>query len=58
MNSQFRTLLNLSGESDHAESIRYALSRMKRLEAYLGDGKLSIDNDAYTSETVAAPAEV
>jgi len=51
-------LLNLSGESDHAESIRYALSRMKRLEAYLGDGKLSIDNDAYTSETVAAPAEV
>ena len=35
----------LSGKSPLAEAIRYALTRMRRLRPYLGDGRLEIDNN-------------
>ena len=38
-------LPTLSGKSPLAEAIRYALTRLKRLRPYLGDGRLGIDNN-------------
>ncbi len=39
-------LQTISGKSDLAKAIRYALSRLPRLEVYLSDGCLEIDNNA------------
>ena len=39
-------LPKISGKSDLAKAIRYALSRLPRLEVYLSDGHLEIDNNA------------
>ena len=36
----------ISGKSDLAKAIRYALSRLPRMEVYLTDGRLEIDNNA------------
>lgn len=41
-----RVLPTLPGRSNLAGAIRYAISRLKRLEVYLDDGRLSIDNNA------------
>ena len=43
LQSQLQTI---SGKSDLAKAIRYALSRLPRLEVYLSDGRLEIDNNA------------
>jgi transposase len=40
------TLRRISGRSDIATAIRYALSRCDALTRYLGDGTLAIDNNA------------
>ena len=40
------TLLKLSGKSELARAIRYALSRWDALLCYVGDGHLEIDNNA------------
>lgn len=39
-------LPKISGKSDLAKAIRYALSRLPRLEVYLSNGHLEIDNNA------------
>jgi hypothetical protein len=39
-------LQTISGKSNLAKAIRYALSRLPRLEVYLTDGRLEIDNNA------------
>lgn len=39
------TLLKLSGKSELARAIRYALSRWDALLRYVGDGRLEIDNN-------------
>jgi transposase len=39
-------LPNVSAKSDLASAIRYALTRLPRLEVYLSDGRLEIDNNA------------
>ncbi len=39
-------LTQISGKSALAGAIRYGLTRLKRLRPYLGDGRLSIDNNA------------
>jgi len=39
-------LPKISGKSDLAKAIRYALTRLPRLEVYLSDGHLEIDNNA------------
>ena len=39
-------LPKISGKSDLAKAIRYALTRMPRLEVYLSNGHLEIDNNA------------
>ncbi|MGI9401894.1 MAG: IS66 family transposase, partial [Rhizobiaceae bacterium] len=39
-------LTHISGKSALAGAIRYGLTRLKRLRPYLGDGRLSIDNNA------------
>jgi hypothetical protein len=39
------TLRRVSGRSDIAGAIRYALTRWKALTRYLDDGTLAIDND-------------
>ncbi len=43
LQSQLQTI---SGKSDLAKAIRYALSRLPHLEVYLTDGRLEIDNNA------------
>ena len=40
------TLLKLSGKSDLAQAIRYALSRWTALTRYIHDGRIEIDNNA------------
>jgi transposase len=40
------TLPKLSGKSDLAKAIRYALSRWEALGVFLGDGRVEIDNNA------------
>jgi hypothetical protein len=39
-------LPKISGKSDLAKAIRYALTRLPRLEIYLSNGHLEIDNNA------------
>lgn len=39
-------LQKLSAKSDLAKAIRYALTRLPKLEVYLSDGRLEIDNNA------------
>ncbi|MAS96478.1 MAG: transposase [Hirschia sp.] len=39
-------LMRISGKSDLAKAIRYALSRLPRLAVYLSNGVLEIDNNA------------
>jgi hypothetical protein len=39
-------LPKISGKSDLAKAIRYALTRLPRLEVYLSNGHLEIDNNA------------
>ena len=39
-------LPSLPGRSELAKAVRYALTRLKRLEVYLDDGRLEIDNNA------------
>jgi len=39
-------LPKISGKSDLAKAIRYALTRLPRMEVYLGNGQLEIDNNA------------
>ena len=39
-------LPKISGKSDLAKAIRYALSRLRRMEVYLDNGILEIDNNA------------
>lgn len=41
-----RSLPTIPGRSDLAGAIRYALTQMKKLEVYLEDGRLEIDNNA------------
>jgi hypothetical protein len=41
-----RVLPTLPGRGALAVAIRYAIARLKRLEVYLEDGRLSIDNNA------------
>ena len=41
-----RTLPSLPGRSGLALAVRYAITRLKRLEIYLEDGRLEIDNNA------------
>jgi hypothetical protein len=38
-------LPKISGKSDLAKAIRYALTRLPRLEAYLSNGNIEIDNN-------------
>jgi transposase len=39
------TLRQVSGKSEMAKAIRYALKRLPKLEVYLSDGRLEIDNN-------------
>lgn len=41
-----RTLPSLPGRSGLAQAVRYAITRLKRLEPYLDAGRLEIDNNA------------
>jgi transposase len=40
------SLTKISGKSDLAKAIRYALSRWKALVRYVGDGRLEMTNNA------------
>ena len=40
------TLPSLPGRGELAKAVRYALTRLKKLKIYLGDGRLAIDNNA------------
>ncbi len=41
-----RTVASLPGRSSLAQAMRYAITRLKHLAVYLGDGRLEIDNNA------------
>jgi len=47
-------LQRVSAKSDLAGAIRYALTRLPRLEVYLSDGRLEIDNNQQSERSVAS----
>ena len=53
-------LLKISGKSDLAKAVRYALGRLPHLEVYLSDCHLEIDNEPLSTigpRTMASAAE-